>query len=57
MRGSIVGLDLVNTYIILSRSVIDIQLQDTSVADLARKYALALESISLQTRHSERWSS
>ncbi|KAI0302946.1 hypothetical protein BC826DRAFT_982409 [Russula brevipes] len=39
MRGSIVGLSLVSSP------------RDSSLHDLARKYALALEAIALQTRH------
>ena len=53
MRGSIVGLTLVS-FLVQTRgphTSMLILLQDSSLHDLARKYALALEAIALQTRH------
>jgi ribulose kinase len=53
MRGSIVGLTLVS-FPLPTRarpSGLLILHQDSSLHDLARKYALALEAIALQTRH------
>jgi ribulose kinase len=51
MRGSIVGLTLVSSSMSTRVPRILIFLQDSSLHDLARKYALTLEAIALQTRH------